>query len=154
MGVGRNELICRRTFIFSANPVPFVIKGVSPDQARGTTQITGTPRKSLPPYGIAIKPEIFGVSSNRRTKRVLAGIRLHVNWQTSSSGTSYAPTIPRGLGHLGLYSPYDKSVESGQPGNLIELYAYTSYDDAFVGTRTALVTAEIPVNNVGVTCPK
>jgi RHS repeat-associated protein len=134
----------------TCNAVPFKATGISPKQARGTTAISQTPRSQIPDGGVAIKPANFGVGGvNGGNRGVFLGIRLYANW----SGT----TVPAGIPTQGPFMPVDvigpQSVRHS-PGNHIDLYNYKKDKQAKASTRTVNVTAVIPPNNVGVTCPK
>ena len=134
----------------TCKPVSFTVTGIGPKQAQSTTAITQTPRKDIPDGGVAIKPANFGVAGvNGDNRSVLEGIQLNADW----SGT----TVPAGIPTQGPYTPVDvigpKSVRDS-PGNSIDVYNYTSTKQAWQSTRTVTITAIIPVNTVGVTCPQ
>jgi len=145
---GLNATVC--------NPVKFQIKGVAPNQAQGTTAISQTPRADIPDEGVAIKPANFGVqgvtSSNRA---VFLGTLLFADW-ANARGPKYVAAVPPGLPSQGPYTPVDvigpRSVRNA-PGNVIDVYNYTSKAQANASTRTVTVIAVIPNNNAGVVCP-
>jgi RHS repeat-associated protein len=138
--------------------VPFTVTGVAPNQAPGTTAISRTGRADIPNNGVAIKPMNFGVPSvNSGNRPIFSAIELQVDWSTAAKPNRRAPAIPAGLPSPGPYTPVDvigpKSVRD-EPGNQIDLYNYQSFSEAFASTRFVMVTAIIPKNDAGVTCPK
>jgi hypothetical protein len=134
-------------------PVRFKVTGIGPGQAPGTTAISQTPRADIPNGGVAIKPGNFGVSGiNSGNRDVFLGIRFTVDWSTASP-----VSVPSGIPTQGPFYPVDnigpRSVRLA-PGNMIDVYNYSSMQDARSSTRTVMVTTYIPANTVGVTCPK
>jgi len=144
--------------------VTFTVTGVGPDQAPDPTSITFQDRSDISDGGAAIKPKNFGIDklSGKPTtagsvRNVLSNVTLTVDWGGVQAPNKYTPSTPKGIPTTGPYSPVDvvgpKSVRDA-PGNLMDVYNYDSTKDALASTRTAKVTADIPPNNVGVTCPK
>lgn len=80
------------------------------------------------------------------------GMRFTVDW-----GTATPAGAPPGIPTEGPFFPVDnigpRSVRES-PGNMIDVYNYSSFKEAFSSTRTVMVTTYIPANTVGVTCPK
>ena len=142
----------------TCEPVTFKVTGIAPRQATGTTAITQTPRSGIPVGGVAIKPSNFGVQRiNNDNRATFAGIRLHADWSSAAQPNNYTPAIPVGLPSSGPYIPVDvlgpRSVRE-EPGNQIDLYGYANFKDAFASTRFVVVTAVIPHNSSGVSCPQ
>jgi len=140
-------------------PSTFTVTGVGPGQAAGSqrTAITQEPGRDINPRGggIAINPNNFGVpdvSGGRRD--VFANIQLYPAWDRAS-GPSYVPAMPPGLPSTGPYRPIDV-IPSGQrhAGNQVDLYRYSSQVQAYQSTRNVPMTAVIPRNEEGVTCPQ
>jgi hypothetical protein len=99
----------------------------------------------------------FGVTRiNSGNRGVFSEITLTADWN-AAVGPSYVPKIPPGIPSLGPYTPVDvvgpASVRNS-PGNLFDVYNYTSSKAAAASTRIVPVVATIPGNNAGVTCPK
>ncbi len=134
----------------TCSAVPFTVTGIGPHQAPNTTAISQTPRADIPNGGVAIKPRNFGVQGiNSKNRSVFLAIRLYVNW----GGT----TVPVGIPTQGPYTPVDvigPSSVRNSPGNMLDVYNYTSTSQAEASTRTPMVTAVIPINKAGVKCPK
>jgi RHS repeat-associated protein len=134
-------------------PVQFKVTGIAPNQAPNTTAITRTPRADIPNGGVAIKPQNFGVKGiNRGNRSVFQNISFNVDWSTANPAGA-----PAGIPTEGPFFSVDvigpASVRNS-PGNMIDVYNYTSRRDALASTRTVMVTTIIPANSVGVTCPK
>jgi hypothetical protein len=132
--------------------VQFTVTGIAPKQAPDTTAISQTPRADIPDGGVAIKPRNFGVKGiNGNNRSVFLNMRFIVDWSTAKP-----PGAPSGIPTEGPFQPVDNigpaSVRNS-PGNMIDVYNYTSKEDAQTSTRTVMVTTIIPVNSVGVACP-
>jgi hypothetical protein len=93
---------------------------------------------------------VSGINGDNRS--VFLGMTFTVDWNTASP-----PGAPLGIPTKGPFSPVDnigpRSVRLS-PGNMIDVYNYTSQQQALTSTRTVMVTTYIPSNTVGVTCPK
>jgi hypothetical protein len=134
-------------------PVQFKVTGIAPKQAPDTTAITQTARADIPDGGVAIKPRNFGVKGiNGKNRSVFLKMRFSVDWSTATPAGA-----PTGIPTEGPFLPVDvvgpASVRNS-PGNMLDVYNYTSKNDAGASTRTVMVTAFIPVNRAGVKCPK
>lgn len=134
-------------------PVQFKVTGIAPGQAPYTTAISETPRANIPDGDVAIKPRNFGVKGiNGNNRDVFLNMRLRVDWSTAGPAGA-----PPGIPTEGPFRPADvvgpASVRNS-PGNLIDVYNYSSKKDAWASTRTVMVTAVIPVNKSGVKCPE
>jgi hypothetical protein len=133
--------------------VPFKVTGIAPGQAPGKTAISQQERADIPDGGVAIKPGNFGVKGiNGDNRRVFLNMTFTVDWSSATPAGA-----PGGIPTEGPFLPVDNigpaSVRNS-PGNMIDVYNYTSKKDALASTRTVMVTARIPVNKVGVTCPQ
>jgi hypothetical protein len=133
--------------------VPFKITGIAPGQAPGTTAISQTPRAGIPDGAVAIKPGNFGARGiNGNNRSVFLGMTFTVNW-----GTAVPSGVPSGIPTQGPFFPVDNigpaSVRNS-PGNALDVYNYSSFNQAWTSTRTAMVTTYIPANTAGVTCPQ
>jgi hypothetical protein len=133
--------------------VQFTVTGIAPGQAPGKTAISQHERADIPDGGVAIKPANFGVQGiNGNNRSVFRSMRFKVDWSTAKPAGA-----PPGIPTEGPFQPVDNigpaSVRNS-PGNMIDVYNYTSKKDALASTRTVMVTTSIPVNSVGVTCPK
>jgi RHS repeat-associated protein len=130
--------------------VLFKVTGIAPKQAPSTTAISQTPRAQIPNGGVAIKPANYGAQRvNGGNRNVFLGMSFTVNWVPS--------TIPSGIPTQGPFFPVDvigpASVRNS-PGNALDVYNYTSFNQALSSTRTVWVTTYIPANSVGIVCPK
>jgi hypothetical protein len=140
-------------------PAKFTVTGVGPGQANGParTAITQQPGNQIDPRagGVAINPGNFGVSSVGGARReIFANIRLYPDWSTAE-GPSYVPAAPPGLPAAGPYRPIDVIPrDQRHTGNQLDLYRYSSHQQAFASTRQVSVRALIPANSEGITCPK
>lgn len=140
-------------------PAPAKVTGVGPTQANGKdkTSISQTPGKDIVSGSVAIDPTDFGVSDARGPRRsIFDGIILIPLWHLVSPPNSYSPAIPKGLPSSGPYDVVDvigPASARNKPGFHIDLYRYSSQNDAFASTRTVPVIAIIPGNELGVSCP-
>ena len=134
-------------------PVEFTVTGIAPGQAPGTTAISQTPRANIPDGGVAIKPGNFGVSGlNNANRSTFLGMRFTVDWSTASPAGAL-PGIPTKGPFFSVDNLGPQSVRLA-PGNMIDVYNYTSKKQAASSTRTVMITTYIPANTVGVTCPE
>jgi len=157
--VFQKQLAAPNNGIKTCKPVAFRVTGIGPGQAQATTAITQTPREQIPDGGVAIKPRNFGAKGiNGRNRSVFAAISLSANWGgVASPIPGKIPAIPAGLPSMGPYSPVDNigpaSVRNSRR-NAIDVYNYASQSQALASTRTVMITATIPANTAGVTCPR
>ena len=142
-------------------PVQFKVTGVGPGQAPGNGAFSGAPPGN---NQVAIKPQNFGIPYNTAAQRTAAqsgGVKSAItntvifpNYGTATT-PSNVPKTPFGA-PSGPYTPADAigpaSVRNS-PGNQIDVYRYSSQQNALSSTRTTTPTIFVPNNTAGVTCP-